>query len=177
MQIKAIVLSPSAELTNLNNKANPKWILVVAVKYRHRAIVLLLPKVWKTSRRQCAIACNWIVHFNSLSHHVLSSKNCFLCLFGKTEVLVPSTSSIISWRLCCNLRLTVQAIEAQLCCHCRDLTREVVCCRHFAFPFNFDFQDIKELVLFTANGKRECVPRDQIENLPWYKTTLWALSI
>ena len=41
MQIKAIVLSPPAELTNLNNKAKPQWILVVVVKYRHRAIVLL----------------------------------------------------------------------------------------------------------------------------------------
>ena len=28
-------------MTNLNNKAKPKWILVVVVKCRHRAIVLL----------------------------------------------------------------------------------------------------------------------------------------
>ena len=41
VQIKAIVLQYSAGLTNLNNKAKPKWILVVLVKYRHRAIVLL----------------------------------------------------------------------------------------------------------------------------------------
>ena len=40
-QIKAIVLLSSAELENLNNKAKTKWILVVVVKYRHRAIVLL----------------------------------------------------------------------------------------------------------------------------------------
>ena len=40
VQITAIVLLSSAGLTNLNNKAKPKWILVVVVKYRHRAIVL-----------------------------------------------------------------------------------------------------------------------------------------
>ena len=41
VQIKAIVLLSSAGLTNLNNKAKPKLILVVVVKYRHRVIVLL----------------------------------------------------------------------------------------------------------------------------------------
>ena len=41
VQIKAIVLVSSAELKNLNNKAKTKWILVVVVKYRYRAIVLL----------------------------------------------------------------------------------------------------------------------------------------
>ena len=41
MQIKAIVPKPSAGLTNLNNKAKPKSVLVVVVKYRNRAIVLL----------------------------------------------------------------------------------------------------------------------------------------
>ena len=44
VQIKAIVLLSLAELANLNNKAKTKWILVVVVKYRHRAIVLLLKK-------------------------------------------------------------------------------------------------------------------------------------
>ena len=42
VQIKAIVLLSSGELTNFNNKAKTKWILVVVVKYRHRAVVLLL---------------------------------------------------------------------------------------------------------------------------------------
>ena len=42
VQITAIVLLSSAGLTNLNNKAKPKWILVVVVKYRHRAIVLFV---------------------------------------------------------------------------------------------------------------------------------------
>ena len=41
MQIKAIVLSSSAGLTNLNNKAKLKSILLIVVKYRNRAIVLL----------------------------------------------------------------------------------------------------------------------------------------
>ena len=41
VQIKAIVLLSSAELANLNNKAKTEWILVVVVKYRHRAIILL----------------------------------------------------------------------------------------------------------------------------------------
>ena len=41
VQIKAFVLSSSVGLTNLNNKAKPKWILVVVVKYRHRAIAIL----------------------------------------------------------------------------------------------------------------------------------------
>ena len=44
VQIKAIVLKSSAGLTNLNNKAKPKWIQVVVVKYRHRVIVLLVDK-------------------------------------------------------------------------------------------------------------------------------------
>ena len=44
VQIKAIVLLSSAELANLNNKAKTKLILVVVVKYRHRAIVLFFKK-------------------------------------------------------------------------------------------------------------------------------------
>ena len=41
MQIKAIVLSSSAGLTNLTKKTKAKSILVVVVKYRNCAIVLL----------------------------------------------------------------------------------------------------------------------------------------
>ena len=41
MQIKAIVPKPSAGLTNLTKKTKAKSILVVVVKYRNRAIVLL----------------------------------------------------------------------------------------------------------------------------------------
>ena len=41
VQIKAFVLLSSAELANLHTKAKTKWILVIVVKYRHRAIVLL----------------------------------------------------------------------------------------------------------------------------------------
>ena len=40
-KLKLLFVLSSAGLTNLNNKAKPKWILVVVVKYRHRAIVLL----------------------------------------------------------------------------------------------------------------------------------------
>ena len=58
VQIKAFVHLILAGLTNLNNKAKPKWILVVVVKYRHRAIVLLpasqLVLWWPTHGHLCA---------------------------------------------------------------------------------------------------------------------------
>ena len=59
VQIKAIVLKSSAALTNLNNKEKPKWILVVVVKYRHRAIVLL--------------PCEQRLHFRGMSWRAKSS--------------------------------------------------------------------------------------------------------
>ena len=40
-KFKLLFVLSSAGLTNLNNKAKPNWILVVVVKYRHLAIVLL----------------------------------------------------------------------------------------------------------------------------------------
>ena len=69
VEIKAIVLLSSAGLTNLNNKAKPKWILVVVVKYRHRAIVLLVGihhHIW------CAKNCN-----NSVTLFAVRSIACF----------------------------------------------------------------------------------------------------
>ena len=41
LQIRLLSFNLSEGLTNLNNKAKQKWILVVVVKYRHCVIVLL----------------------------------------------------------------------------------------------------------------------------------------
>ena len=70
-------------MTNLNNKANPKWILVVVVKYRHRAIVLSTmnkKEIWTTSEIYGWKITGYLISICSFSscEQNFSKANCFV---------------------------------------------------------------------------------------------------